>query len=180
MTTKTKALIRKKMLAATKKRSDKLELFCQAYVGTLGNATQAYIMAGYPEKSAQVEASKALSLPMVRERIREIAQDNHDGIVMSKDEVLRELSLIGRGDPIEGMYDENGELLHPIQMDLSTRLKIREVTGEQHGQTPTVKFSGDKMAALEKLAKHYNIYEDQQAGQVNFTVIHVHPADKSL
>jgi hypothetical protein len=157
---------RKKMLAATKKRSDKLELFCQAYIGTLGNAT--------------VESSKALSLPMVRERIREIAQDNHDAIMMSKDEVLRELSLIGRGDPIDGMYDENGELLHPTQMDLPTRLKIREVTGTKHGQTPTVKFSGDKMLALEKLAKHYNIFEDNHVNQANFTVIHIHPADKSL
>ena len=180
MAAKNKSPAKEKILAATKKRSDKLELFCQAYVGTLGNATQAYIMAGYPEKSAQVESSKALSLPMVRERIREIAQDNHDAIMMSKDEVLRELSLIGRGDPIEGMYDENGELLHPTQMDLTTRLKIREVTGAKHGQTPTVKFSGDKMLALEKLAKHYNIFEGHQVGQANFTVIHVHPADKSL
>jgi len=180
VTTKKNAPARKKMLAATKKRSNKLELFCQAYVGTLGNATRAYILAGYSEKSAQVESSKALSLPMVRERIREIAQDNHDAIMMSKDEVLRELSLIGRGDPIGDMYDENGELLHPTQMDLPTRLKIREITGAKHGQTPTVKFSGDKMLALEKLAKHYNIFEDHQLGQANFTVIHVHPADKSL
>lgn len=57
------------MLAATRKRSDKLELFCQAYVGTLGNATQAYTMAGYAKNTAQVESCKALSLPMVRERI---------------------------------------------------------------------------------------------------------------
>jgi phage terminase small subunit len=180
MVARKKVTVSKKMLAATKKRSDKLELFCQAYVGTLGNATQAYIMAGYPEKSAQVESSKALSLPMVRERIREIAQDNHDGIVMSKDEVLRELSLIGRGDPIGGMYDENRELLHPTQMDLPTRLNIREVTNAKPGETPIVKFSGDKMAALEKLARHYNIFEDHQTGQANYTVIHVHPADKNL
>ena len=58
--------------------------------------------------------------------------------------------------------------------------EIREVTGTKHGQTPTVKFSGDKMLALEKLAKHYNIFEDNHVNQANFTVIHIHPADKSL
>ncbi len=180
MTAKKNAPTREKMLAATKKRSDKLELFCQAYVGTLGNATKAYIMAGYANKTAQVESSKALSLPMVRERIKEICQDNHDGIIMSKDETLREISLMARGNP-NGMFDEKGNLLHISQMDLPTQLNVQQMELTQVGDGKLVmhkvKFGGDKIAALEKLMRHHNAYEVERGESGVFRTYYKIPAD---
>lgn len=141
------------------------------YVGTLGNATVAYKKA-YPDASdetAWANASASLRLHKVRERIKELLNQQHEGIMMGKDDVLREVSLIASGDLIN-CYDEDGRLLHPTRMDMPTRMNVSEIeTTMIHNsdEQPTIsvtklKFGKDKLAALEKLMKHYNSYEDHQ------------------
>lgn len=169
----------KKKLAKTLKRADKLELFCQAYVGTLGNATQAYIIAGYASKSAYAEASKTLKLPETRERIRAIMADNHNGIMMTPDEVMREVSLIARGD-IGNVFDEDGNLLNVQEMDLPTRLNVSEFEVTKIGDNLRVtklKFGRDKMAALDKLMKFYQMFEEAKGEQGMFRTYYKIPLD---
>ncbi len=183
MTAKKNAPAKKKMLAATNKRSDKLELFCQAYVGLLGNGRQAYLAAGYAKKSADVEVWKTLQLPKVRERIRELCAENHDGIIMNKEETLREISLIARANP-KNVFDQNGKLLHVQQMDLPTQLSVQEIELTQLGDgevvTHKIKFGKDKMAALEKLMRHHNAYEVEQGEQGVFRTYYKIPQDALL
>lgn len=173
----------KKKLAKTMKRADKLELFCQAYVGTLGNGRQAYIMAGYASgkngASADTGAWESLRLPEVRERIRAIMAENHNGIMMTADETIREVSMIARGD-IGNVFDEDGNLLQIQDMDLPTRLNVSEFEVTKLGDSIRVtklKFGRDKMAALEKLMKFYSMYEEDKGEGGVFRTYHKVPQD---
>lgn len=173
-----KPQVKKKRIAVTKKRSDKLETFCKWYVGLLGNATAAYRKAYPKQKEATLwaEASRSLRLPKVRERIRELMTQQHAGIMMGKDDVLREVSLIAQGD-LANCFDENARLLHPTMMDLPTRLNVHKIetttlrkevavagkNGEAEYydvEVTKLEFGKDKLAALDKLMRHYNAFED--------------------
>ena len=76
MTAKKNTSARKKMLAATKKRSDKQlskiestrrNKFALEYAVNGGNATQAYITAGYSEKAARQCAYRLLTNANIQE-----------------------------------------------------------------------------------------------------------------
>ena len=109
-----------------------------------------------------------------------ISQDNHDGITMTAREVLRELSMIGRFD-VANAFDEDGNLLHPTQMDLPTRLNVQSIEMTQAGdgnmKMHKMRFSGDKLAALEKLAKFHQLFEVEQGEQGVFRTYYKIPSD---
>lgn len=162
---------------------DRRDIFCIEYASNGGNGTQAYLSAGYKQTpNARQSASRLLTIPHIQNRIRLIREKMHDDLVMTKKEVLRETSLLASFDP-RRLLDEDGNMRHLLDMDEATAKSIQELelSVDDEGNTNgKVKFGKEKRAAIDMLNRHYNNYEGRQLGQTNFTVIHVHPADKNL
>lgn len=188
MTFKKKIPIGKYMLVS--KQISKTELtrrdkFCHEYVLNGQIATQAYISAGYKVKNenvAGVAAFRLLRDVRIRERISELQIAYTEKLTMKREHVLEEMSDLASFDTAD-LFDENGQLLHILEMRSSARKSVQEIELriDENGTTiGKVKVGRDKSNNLDRIAKHYNIYEDHQAGQGNFTVIHVHPSDKNL
>lgn len=68
----------------------KQQCFVDEYLIDL-NGTQAYIRAGYQSKSPEVEASKLLRNPKVKEKIDEAMGKRQDRLKLTQDEVLQDL-----------------------------------------------------------------------------------------
>ena len=74
----------------------KQEAFCQNYILTNGNGTQAAISAGYSTNTAQVIASENLTKPLIIARIAELRKP--DDKVMLIQEMKERLSYLARED----------------------------------------------------------------------------------
>jgi hypothetical protein len=162
---------------------DRRDIFCIEYASNGGNGTQAYLSAGYKQTpNARQSASRLLTIPHIQNRIRLIREEMHDDLVMTKKEVIRETSLLASFDP-RRLLDEDGNMKHLRDMDDATAKSVQELellVDEDGNTTGKVKFGKEKRAAIDMMNRHYNNYEDRYVGQANFTVIHIHPADKSL
>ncbi len=77
------------------KITPKQEKFCEEYLVDL-NATQAAIRAGYSVKTANRIASRMLSKVDIQEKIHELQRLAREKAEITKEEILKELSLIIR------------------------------------------------------------------------------------
>ena len=124
------------------KLSLKQKAFSDYYI-ELGNATEAYIKAGYKVKSrsiAEVEGCKLLRNPKVAEYITERLKQIEDSRIADAAEVLRYLTSVLRGESkaevvvIEGDGLGCSSARHMIKApDEKERLKAAELLAKRYG-----------------------------------------------
>lgn len=146
------------------KLTGKQEMFCQEYIIDF-NATQAAIRAGYSEKTAYSIGQENLNKPEIQARIAELKKVRMEKLGITQERVLQEYARIAFLD-ISKLYDENGNMLEPVDMDEDTRRAIGgvEVTKSKDPKNPDeihkVRLI-DKKGALDSVAKHLGMFEEK-------------------
>ena len=159
--------------------TDKQKLFCIHYVKTF-NATQSAIKAGYSADTAHVQGSRLLSNVKVQEYIRELKANMTDTLFLDAMDVLRKYAAIAFADitdfvtfgkkevqamgafgPLE---DDDG---NPIMKEVnyvdfkeSTEIDGTIITEAKQGKDGVSIKLADKMKALEKLEKYFELIPD--------------------
>nr|DAD63554.1 MAG TPA: Terminase small subunit [Caudoviricetes sp.] len=140
--------------------SEKQKRFVSEYIIDL-NAKQAAIRAGYSPKTAEVQASRLLSLVKVQTEIAKAMEDREKRTGITQDRVLAELSAIAFAKATD--YVEIGE-------DGLVKIKpTAELTDEQKKAIASIKkgINGieikltDKTKALEMLSRHLGLFNDK-------------------
>jgi phage terminase small subunit len=135
------------------------------------NGTQAAIRAGYTKRNAKSLAHQLThEYPKVIAAIEAGRKAIADRLVMSRVEVLRALSAIGRAD-IRRLYDAQGNLRPLHELDDETAASISAVEADElyAGKGDERKSIGvlrklkqhDKIRALELLGKNHALWNDQ-------------------
>lgn len=118
--------------------------------------------------SVHAEASTMASKPKVARRIKEIQAERAERLAVTKERVINEIARLALFDP-RSLFDDKGVPL-PIQElpgDAAAAIAGLEVLETFEGSGDDRTFIGytkkyklaDKNAALEKLAKHLGLYE---------------------
>lgn len=155
------------------KLTDKQDQFCREYLIDL-NATQAAIRAGYSEKTAGSIGDENLKKPEIQNFISELKAQRSERTEITAEMVLKELAKIGFSNIQDYIGADNST------NDLSTidknkaaaisGIKVTSVSGEGYEKT-TVEFKlHDKIAALEKIAKHIGFFEKDNSQQKGNTI----------
>lgn len=139
--------------------------------GTTGRA--AYIKAYGPTnpKSADTLASRLLKNVKVNRYLDKLRTNLSKSAIMSAQEVLEELSKIGRFDPRK-MFNSDGSPKQILELDDDTAVcvaglevcELFEGQGDQkhvYGLVKKIKIT-DKRAALVDLGKHHALFTDKQ------------------
>lgn len=157
----------------------KQECFVAEYLIDL-NATQAAIRAGYSEKTAYSMGQRLLKNVEVQAALQEAQAKRSERTEITQDRVLQELARIGFADirkavawgrsPIDteaAEADPNSLGIYPVELkpssevDGDTAAAISEVSLTAQG----VKLKmHDKLAALDKLARHLGMLNGSGAG----------------
>lgn len=136
------------------------------------NATAAAIRAGYSAKTAGAIGHENLTKPEIVAAI-ELEREKHAcKLEITAERVLKELARIGFSDPRK-LYKADGSLKPIIELDDDTAATVASVEvfeefagrgdeREQIGWTKKLRH-WDKVAALEKLGKHLNLFVDQHS-----------------
>jgi phage terminase small subunit len=139
------------------------------------NGKQAAIRAGYSPKTAEVTASRLLSIVKVQEYLQSKHNKIANKLEISQERTMQEIGRIAFSD-LRKYYDESGRLknVEDLDDDAAAALSSLETVEEKaEGQViATVKKLKvwDKTKGLEMLAKHFNIYSD---APVNNNVVRV-------
>ncbi len=136
-----------------------------------GNATRAAIAAGVPEKSAHVAGARMLKQPKVAAAIADWERRTINKLEMSAEDVLHELSKIGKYDA-RRLYDRNGERIPVHMLDDVTAAAVAGVEDETTEgacfvttRKQRVKMA-DKIRALELLGKRHKLWIDRVEGDM--------------
>lgn len=146
------------------------DLYCEAYVGQCrGNKKKAAITAGYAPTTAQTNVNSIHRLPWIQKRIELLRDEVIAELKMSPDEIEAEWGAIGRFD-IRNLYDSNGRLLHPDEMDDATARAISsiKVRAEFEGRGDEREHVADiievkvvdKNTALSNYARAHGMFKD--------------------
>lgn len=180
------AVASKTLPRSTKIENTRRQKFCVEYATNGGNATQAYIKAGYKATNARQSASRLLTFVDVRTNIRLMQDELFDGLMMSKKQALLELADLAWFNP-QDLLDANGEYLPLRDLPASVAKSIREIKvlkpdPDSEAVITEMKFGYDKRAALDMINKHYDAYEDnKKSGSVGtFVVQYMYPQDEHL
>lgn len=147
--------------------TDKQIRFCEEYLVDM-NGTQAAIRAGYSEKTANEQASRLLANVNIQEKIRGLKQELSERTMVNAQKVIDELAKIAFFD-MRNIFSADNTMLDIRQLEDKDVAAIASVEiyeefvggGEDKqfvGQTKKIKL-WDKVAALDKLGKHFGIYE---------------------
>ena len=154
-------------LKVRKRPSASLTLKQERFVAEFGkdlNASAAARRAGYSVKTARSIGQENLTKPAIWAAIQQAHQQANTDAVMSGQEILEELTIIGRTD-VTAFHGENGQ---PIPVSKWTPQMGRQVSklevvkknvaaGDGHTDTVLKLSTWDKMKALETLAKYRGI-----------------------
>lgn len=145
------------------------EAFAQArLVGMTIDA--AYVEAGY--KANRSNAARMNANENVRSRIQELQEAASKRAEITGAQTLREIGCVAFSD-IRALFDQSGRLLpvhslpEPVARSIqSVKIAHKTVPGSDPVEVEyisEIKF-WDKNNALEKLAKHFKLYEDEKKG----------------
>lgn len=118
------------------------------------NGTQAAIRAGYSARSAASIAEENLKKPDIRAEVDRRLEELMERSIMTKKEVLREMSRIGRADLSE-VTDEEGHLLPLREMPEEIRRAIASIEVDDLGKRKIRLWS--KTEALRDLGKFHKL-----------------------
>ena len=125
--------------------------------------------AGYAPRSAKKSAWNNLARPGIAAAIAERQAERIEAIAMRAEEVLRELSAIARANILDHLRpDSDGGPIVEIDADAAAGLcevtveHFTEGSGEEQraGRRIRIKMQ-DKVAALDRLARHYGLYRER-------------------
>ncbi|WP_167647370.1 terminase small subunit [Mameliella alba] len=140
------------------------EAFAQARVGGM-TIDAAYVEAGY--KANRSNAARMNANEHIQQRIRELQEAAAERAEIDAARVLEEICDVALSD-IRDLFNQNGSLRDVENMPVkvvkaiqSIKVSSKKVPGSEAGETvitTEIKF-WDKIAALEKLAKHFMLYD---------------------
>lgn len=156
---------------------DQYKRFADRYFETL-NGTQSAIYAGYSEASARQEASRLLDREDIQEYLQVLRDAAAEKTGITAARVLQEIGRLAFAD-IRNYYRGDNQLIPVCDLDddaaaaLAGLKTFEEFTpdGDPIGTSKEIKLY-DKLAGLEKLARHLGLYEKDN-GQKEIG-IHLH------
>jgi len=163
------------------KRPGALTLKQERFVAEFGkdlNASAAARRAGYSVKTARSIGQENLTKPAIWAAIQEAYQQANTDAVMSGQEILEELTVIGRTD-VTAFHDEDGQPI-PVnqwsphmgrQVSKLEVVKRNLTSGDKYVDTVLKVSMHDKLSALSTLAKYRGIVTQK-------VDLHVHLADQ--
>lgn len=145
-----------------KKLTPKQEAFCQEYLVDL-NLTQAAIRAGYSRDTAHTTGWETIRKPEVAARIKQLREEAANGLNLTRERILQELSRIAFFDirkivtadgavvPVVHMGDDEAAVISSIEVE---EADIRDDAGEvmATGRIKKIKLA-DKLNALNSLTR---------------------------
>ncbi len=142
--------------------TDRQEMFCREYIIDF-NASRAAKAAGYSDRSAGQIGHDNLKKPEIQKYLKQLMQERSGRVGVTADMVVQELKLIAFGDPRK-IIKWSGDTADIKDSDELNKDEIAMVGGVVHkkgkyGNTVEIKFN-DKISALDKLARHLGIYEN--------------------
>lgn len=161
----------------------KHERFCQEYLKD-PNGAQAAIRAGYSAKAAKQIASRLLTYANVQARIAQLMTKAESKAVMSAQEVLAELSLIGRSDVAHYVDKDTGapipvHKLRPGASRCIRKFKVRTITrlgsdGKEIKETSTEFDLLNKEASLDMLGRHHKLFDGKGTDADRPATVNIH------
>ncbi len=140
--------------------NEKQKRFVQEYLIDL-NAKQAAIRAGYSPKTAEVQASRLLSLVKVQTEIAKAMEDREKRTGITQDRVLAELSAIAFAKATDYVdVDEDGTVKIKPTAGLTDEQK-KAIAGIKEGANGIEIKLVDKTKALEMLSRHLGLFNDK-------------------
>lgn len=162
--------------------NEKQKRFVEEYPKDL-NATNAAKRAGYSEKSAHAQGHRLLKHAEVAAQIQKAKLKRSKRTEITQDRVLEEIAKIGFSDIRKAVrwgdqpqttpdgFKYPVELVPSEDMEEATALAVSEVALTQSGVR--IKMH-DKLAALDKLARHVGLYDgaagDDEAPSLNIKI----------
>lgn len=156
------------------------EAYCQSYIQTPENQTQAAINAGFSHKTAHVKASIMMRDERIQKRIAELMEERNKRTRVSADYVLMRLVEIDQMDVIDILDDEGG--LKPISqwpkvwrtsisaVDINRiRMAMKDDEEDIESTLQKIKWP-DKVKNLELIGKHVDVNAFKERLEVSGTV----------
>jgi len=156
------------------------EAYCQSYIKTPENQSQAAIGAGFSPNTAAVKASVMMRDERIQKRIAELMEERNKRMRVSADYVLMRLVEIDQMDVIDILDDEGG--LKPISqwpkvwrtslsaMDIN-RIRMAGKDDEDDIESTLQKIKWpDKVKNLELIGKHVDVNAFKERLEVSGTV----------
>lgn len=157
------------------------EAYCQSYIQTPENQTQAAINAGFSHKTAHVKASIMMRDERIQKRIAELMEERNKRTRVSADYVLMRLVEIDQMDVIDILNDDMS--IKPVSewpkvwrqyltgFELADMFEGRGDEKELVGILKKIKWP-DKVKNLELIGKHVdvNAFKDRMEIDVKMTI----------
>ena len=137
-------------------------LFAELYVGNGFNITQAALKAGYSKSSAPSQGSRLLKNAKVSAYIQHLQDKATTEAIMTRQEVLENLSKIARGNmkKLAVWGDTNVKLKKSEELEEDDSYTVQEVAESLSKTGYSLKIKQhDKVKALELLSKHYGLLD---------------------
>lgn len=149
--------------------NEKQRLFCEEYLIDL-NGRQAAIRAGYAPKTAEITASKLLTVAKVSAYIdkRMAVLSKRTGVTQER--IMRELARIAFIDPTELINMSEAELQDDTSADdrsVIQSVKVKKIPTEDGYITEREIKLADKVKALELLGKRFKMWTDKVEHEVD-------------
>lgn len=167
-----------------------MEAYCQSYIKTPENQTQAAINAGFSPNTAAVKASNMMRDERIQKRIAELMEERNKRMRVSADYVLMRLVEIDQMDVLDILNDDGG--MKPIAewpkvwrtslsaMDIATIKTTQASLQKENGEADLsvedvehilkkVKWP-DKVKNLELIGKHVDVNAFKERLEVSGTV----------
>ncbi|MDT7076446.1 terminase small subunit [Citrobacter amalonaticus] len=166
------------------------EAYCQSYIKTPENQTQAAINAGFSPNTAHVKASVMMRDERIQKRIAELMEERNKRLRVSADYVLLRLVEIDQMDVLDILNDDGG--MKPIAewpkvwrtslsaMDIATikttQASLQKDNGEADLSVEDVEYIlkkvkwPDKVKNLELIGKHVDVNAFKERLEVSGTV----------
>jgi phage terminase small subunit len=148
--------------------------FVEEYLVDL-NATQAAIRAGYSARTAHSVGHENLNKPEIAKAIQEAQAKRSKRTEITQDRVLQELARIGFGN-LQNVLTPAGNLMSAADWDEDTARSISSMeiitrpggldeNGEREVEHVAKIKAWDKLAALDKIARHLGMLNGSGAGE---------------
>lgn len=156
-----------------------MEAYCQSYIKTPENQTQAAIGAGFSPKTAHVKASVMMRDERIQKRIAELMEERNKRTRVSADYVLNRLVEIDQMDVIDILNDDMS--IKPVSdwpkvwrqyitgFELADMFEGRGDEKELIGILKKIKWP-DKVKNLELIGKHVDVNAFKERLEVSGTV----------
>lgn len=163
-----------------KKLTPKQRLFVHEYLIDL-NGAQAASRAGYSRKTARFQASRLLALPQIKKAVQVLIEKRESSLIMTRDEILRELSIVGRADLANyiEINDDTGAIRakgfaempagtsRGLEMIREDRMIREDSKGDQSIINEKITFKmHNKLGALELLGRHEGLFPTKIEGDL--------------